>query len=198
MCGSCVLPIYSIPTSILCVSQKGLSFVESNQRMYCFYKRVILSCKDIVNFCKVNFFIKKLFIQCNTGSCSAHISGDVSVYLYVSVNILVSACPVCVCLCLWYQIRVNQEPFHLCQTCSKFNSLMHKTHTKVLLVLISWYHNAIKQNNKLVEASWHIELKKRGNKKRAFEQNFKKEITEIRKAMGAVHVKKSFLDMLKS
>ena len=166
MCGSCFSPIYSIPTNIICVSHKGLSFVECNQQMYCFYNRVILSCKDSVNLCKVNFFIKKLFNQCNTGSCSAHISGDVSVYLYVSVNIFASACPLCVCLCLWYQIRVNQKPFHLGQTCSKFNSLMHKTHTKVLLVLISWYHNTIKQNNTLVVVPWHVKLKKRGNKKR--------------------------------
>ena len=43
---------------------------------------------------------------------------------------------------------------------------MHKTHTKVLLVLISWYHNTIKQNNTLVVVSWHAQLKNWGNKKR--------------------------------
>ena len=153
MCGSCVLPIYSISTVFFVFHKKDLELLNVINRCITSIREKFLSSEDIVNLCKVNFFIKKLFNQCNTGSCSAHISGDVSVYLYVSVNILVSACPVCVCLCLWYQIRVNQKPFHLCQTCSKFNSLMHKTHTKVLLVLISWYHNTIKQNNTLAVVS---------------------------------------------
>ena len=42
------------------------------------------------------------------------------------------------------------------------------------------------------------ELREQKEEGRAFAQNLKKEITEIRKTMGAVHVKKSFLDMLKS
>ena len=34
--------------------------------------------KDIVDRCKVNFYIIKLFIQANTGSCCADIRGGVN------------------------------------------------------------------------------------------------------------------------
>ena len=57
-----------------------------------------LKSKDIADLCKVNFCIKKLFIQCITGSCCAHITGGVNIYLYVCVSTLVPVCPACVCL----------------------------------------------------------------------------------------------------
>ena len=40
MCVMCVLLIYAISISILCVSQEGLSLAESNQEID-FYTRVI-------------------------------------------------------------------------------------------------------------------------------------------------------------
>ena len=71
----CVLTIYTISISILCVSKEGLSPVESNQQMYDFFEQ-LKHCGP-----QVNFWIRKLFIQCNTGSCCAHITDGVSIYL---------------------------------------------------------------------------------------------------------------------
>ena len=61
-----------------------------------------LNNKDIVDLCIVNFYVRKLFIQCNTGSRCAHITGGVNTYLYMCLSILVLVCPACVCQCLWY------------------------------------------------------------------------------------------------
>ena len=38
VCGLCILLIYTIFLSILCVSEEGRSLVESNQQIYDFYK----------------------------------------------------------------------------------------------------------------------------------------------------------------
>ena len=65
----------------------------------------MLKSKDIVDLCSVNFCIIKLFIQCNTGSCCANITGSVNIYLYVYVSLFVPVYPVFVCLCV-YPIRV--------------------------------------------------------------------------------------------
>ena len=75
---------------------------------------------------KINFCICKLLTQCNTGS----VTGGVSIYLYGCVSFLL----VYVYLCVWCQIRVLAK-CHLCQTFSKFNPLLHKIYSKVLLVL---------------------------------------------------------------
>ena len=45
VCGLCILLIYTIFLSILCVSEEGSSLVESNQQIYDFYKWVILKSK---------------------------------------------------------------------------------------------------------------------------------------------------------
>ena len=49
----CVLLIYTISISILCVSQEGFRLVESNQQIYNFYKWVILKRKNIVDLSSV-------------------------------------------------------------------------------------------------------------------------------------------------
>ena len=76
-----------------------------------------------------------LFIQCNIGSCCMHVTGGVNIYLYMYVSVLVLVCLVCVCLCLWYQIKVLAEWCHSCRTFSKFDAFLHKTNSKVLLLL---------------------------------------------------------------
>ena len=106
----CVLTIYTISISILCVSKEGLSPVESNQQMYDFFEQ-LKHCGP-----QVNFWIRKLFIQCNTGSCCAHITGGVSIYLCVCNYVgPCMSCVLCLCLCLWYQIRIVTKTITLCR-----------------------------------------------------------------------------------
>ena len=45
VCGVCILIIYFISITILCVSQERLRLVESNQQIYDFYMCVILKRK---------------------------------------------------------------------------------------------------------------------------------------------------------
>ena len=94
----CVLLIYIISISILCVSQGGLSLDESKQQIYEFYKWITLKSKDIEDLGKVNFCINGLFIQCNIVSYCVHTTGGVNRYGYV----FVSLCILCVfemCVC---------------------------------------------------------------------------------------------------
>ena len=84
--------------SVFFVSQEGLSFVESNQQMFDFYKRVYLKSKDIVDLCKVNFCISKLSIQCYRGSGCVLVTVGVNIYLYVSVGLFVPVCPISACV----------------------------------------------------------------------------------------------------
>ena len=44
---------------------------------------------------KLTLYISKLIIQSNTGSCCVRITGDVDIYLYVCVGLLVPVCLVC-------------------------------------------------------------------------------------------------------
>ena len=53
VCSVSVLLIYAIPISILCVSQKGLSLVESNQQIVTSTNELFLKSKDIVELCKL-------------------------------------------------------------------------------------------------------------------------------------------------
>ena len=74
-------------------------YITSNSEQFC-------KSKDIVDLCKINFCIIKLFIQCNKGSCCVHITGGVNVYSHVRISLLNFECTVCVCLCVWFQVRV--------------------------------------------------------------------------------------------
>lgn len=103
----CVLLIYIISISILCVSQGGLSLDESKQQIYEFYKWITLKSKDIEDLGKVNFCINGLFIQCNIVSYCVHITGGVNRYGYVFVSLLIPVYLVCVWnVCMWYQVRI--------------------------------------------------------------------------------------------
>ena len=64
--------MYTLSISNFCASQERRSLVESNHQ--------IQQSKDIVDLLKVDFCINKLFSQCNTGSCSVHITGGVNIY----------------------------------------------------------------------------------------------------------------------
>ena len=117
---TCVLFIYTISISIICVSQKEPSHIASNQQVK---KRHCGKCI---------FYISELFIQCDKDSCCEHITSGVNIYLYWCVSLLAPECVVCLCMCLfvyvWYQIRVPAKT-HMCQTsvnltpcCMKYRS----------------------------------------------------------------------------
>ena len=82
----CVLFIYTISISILCVSREEFSFIKSNQQIY-----------D--------------FIQCNTNSCCEHL-----IYIYMGVSVYWPLSVLRVFACVWYQIRVLAKNHITCQT----------------------------------------------------------------------------------
>ena len=123
-----------------------------------------------MDLCKVNFYINKVFIQCNRGSYCVHNAGGVNIYLYTCVSLLVLVCPVYVCLYAWYQIRVLAKPCHPCQTFSKLDSLLQNTQGVLPGLryqgLTSLVHNIIKQYN-ILDLAWsHIQPKKNNATKR--------------------------------
>ena len=96
----CVLLIGTISISILCISQEGFILVESFILVNNLFWWIIFKRKDIVDLCKINVCICKLFIHCNTSCCCLYIAGSVIIYLCVCVSLLVPVCPMWVCLCV--------------------------------------------------------------------------------------------------
>ena len=134
-----VLFIDTIFISILCVSHKEPSVIESNWQICDFYKWVI-------------FDISKLLIHCNTDSCYEDITGGVNICLYgcvsllASISLYLSLCVcvrVCACVRACMRAILNQstiKKLHYVSDHIKLDALLHKTHCKVYLVL--WYHEA--------------------------------------------------------
>ena len=89
MSGVCEWLIFIISIGILCISQEGLSLVDSNQQ-------ILLLNKDILDLRKVNFCISKLLIQCNTGE---HVTGGVIISIHMCVSVYWPLC-VFVCACV--------------------------------------------------------------------------------------------------
>ena len=56
------------------------------------------------------------------------------IYIYMCVSLVVPMCPVSVCACD-IKSEYKQKQCQLRQTFSKFDSLLYKTHSKVLMVL---------------------------------------------------------------
>ena len=76
--------------------RKDLLFLNLISRCISSTSEYFLNSKDIVDLCIVNFCARKLFIQCNTGNCCAHITRGVKRYSYVCKYI--GPCAFCVCL----------------------------------------------------------------------------------------------------
>ena len=59
------------------------------------------------------------------------------VYIYECVSLLAPVCAVCLFLygCVWHPIRVLARKPHYSLNLSKLDALLHKTHSKVFLVL---------------------------------------------------------------
>ena len=111
VCFVCLLLIYIFYISIVCfsisircVSQEGLSLVQSNHHNVWLLQ---LSNFDKQTHCgtfQSKFLISKLLIQCNTGSCCVHVTGGVNIYACTCVSPMVFVN--CVFVCVWYQVRV--------------------------------------------------------------------------------------------
>ena len=88
--------------------------------------------KNIADFCEVNFYISKLFSQCNKGNCCVHIRGDI----YVSVSAYLSLFSLCIFVDVGdIKSGCQQKPCHPYQTLRTFNFQLHKANSKVLLIL---------------------------------------------------------------
>ena len=89
----CVLFIYTIFVSIICVLWEEPSLIASNQQIYDFYKRIIFENKRHSG--KNTFDLSELFITFNKDSCCEHTTGGVHIYLYGYVSLLAPECVVC-------------------------------------------------------------------------------------------------------
>ena len=165
VCGLYYLLIYTISVCILCVSQKGCSRFESNQQVYDFYKSVIFEKHWHCNLC-----ISKLFIHCNASSCCVQVTGDATISLYMWVRLFAPVSSVFLSMCDIEYESTSKKPCHLCQNLSKFDSLLHKTHSMKVSrhcqyqSFTSLVHNIIKQINMLDLVWSHIQPKKQNLK----------------------------------
>lgn len=92
--------------------------------------------KDITELCKGIFVINKLFIQCDTGSCSEHRTGGVN-YIYMCVCWSTDLCTYCVSLfvCVISSQSSGKKTCYVLDL-RKLDALLRKTHSKVLV--LSW------------------------------------------------------------
>ena len=107
----CVLFIYTISISVICVSQAEPSLTASNQQIYYFYKCIIFlkrrHCRN-----KISDIIG-LFIHYNKGSCCEHVTGGINIYLDGCISVLALEYVVYLCvLCVWYQMWVPAKKTH--------------------------------------------------------------------------------------
>ena len=91
MQGVCVLLIYTISPSIICVSKAGFSPVESNKWIYDIYNLKIFE-KQRHWEPPASKFLYHQVTQCNTGDSYVHPTGDVNAYLYMCRSIGPCAC----------------------------------------------------------------------------------------------------------
>ena len=129
----CVLFIYTISISIVCVSQEELNLIESNQHIYGFFKWAIF--KKQRHLERFVFDISELFIHCNTHNFCEYITGGVDTYLHGCVSLLTPECALCLylCFCVTSNQSTSKKP-HYVSDFHKLGALLHKTH-KVYLVL---------------------------------------------------------------
>ena len=75
--------------------RKDLVLLNQISRNVTFRSEELLKSKDIVDLCKVNNCISKLFTQCNAGSCCMHVASGVSISLSMCQSIGLCVCSVC-------------------------------------------------------------------------------------------------------
>ena len=101
------------------------------------YVSNIWKAKTLGNSVKYIFDITELFTQCNRVSYCEDIKSGVYIYLYGCVSLQVPVYILCLCMCVISNQSTSKKTYYLSDL-SKLDSLMHKTHSKVLLVL--WYY----------------------------------------------------------
>ena len=119
----CVLFIYTISITIICVLQKELGLAASNQQIYDFYKWVIFEKKNTL--LKVNFWYQiNLFTIIQIPTVRKWQCQSIQPWVY------------CVFLCVCACVISNQSTSRKTRVSnlSKFGALLHK-HTDSLLVL---------------------------------------------------------------
>ena len=129
----CVLFIYTISITTICVSQEEPSLITSNQQMNNLQVNNFWKEKTLW---KVNFWyhwIIHLIIACNKGSCCEHITGGANIYLYGCVSLMASECAVCVYVCVISNQSTSKKPHK--SDLSKIGACLPKSHIKFLLVL---------------------------------------------------------------
>ena len=110
----CVLFIYTISISIVCVSQEKLNLIESNQHIYGFFKWAIF--KKQRHLERFVFDISELFIHCNTHNFCEYITGGVDTYLHGCVSLLTPECALWLYLCFCVISNQSTSKKHMCQT----------------------------------------------------------------------------------
>ena len=125
----CVFCLFTTFLSVLFVFHRKTSINRYMTFTSNFWKEKIL-------WKKVNFWYQWI-IQCNTNICCEHITGGVTTYLYGCITLLTSKCALCLCvlvsMCVISNQSTSKKPYVL--DLSKHDALLHKTHSKVLLVL---------------------------------------------------------------
>lgn len=113
----CVLFIYTIFISFICVSLEEAIYIASHQQIYDFYKRIIFEEK---RHGKWFFYINELFIQCNKNNCCCceHIRGGVNIYKLVHLSMGPWVCYVCI-----HDIKSEYQQQTMCHT--SVNLLSH-------------------------------------------------------------------------
>ena len=123
--------------------RKNLVLLNLSSRYMISSSELFFKSKDFVDLYKVNFCISKLFIQCNTDSCCVNIMTGVNKYIYSCLLVCWSLCVLSVFACVSYQLRVLAKTIHPCQTFSTFYAVLHKIHSKVLVVQVTKAQKAI-------------------------------------------------------
>ena len=118
----CVLFVYIISISIICVSQEEFSLIA-----YVWLLQVSNFWKEKTSW-KVNFWCQWI-IQCNTDSCCEQVKDGVYIFIWVYQSICPWVCFVCV-----ISNKSTSKKLHYMSDLSKLDALLHKTHSKILLV----------------------------------------------------------------
>ena len=98
----CVLFIYNISISIVCVPWEEFTVIESNQQKteYFLKRKNIVESKFLIQ----NFWYR-IIDSIAINNCCKHITGGVKIYLYGCISLVVSECAVLFFVSMWYQIK---------------------------------------------------------------------------------------------
>ena len=127
-CLACVCVCLFTPFLSVFVAfyRKNLVLLDLINRCITSTSKWFLKSKDTVEF---KFLISANYLFNVMQIYAVSTKQVVLIYIYIGV-----CCGLCVCACVWYQIRVLAKNRIMAEL-SKLDALLHKTHSKVLLVL---------------------------------------------------------------